>query len=125
MTENKRFTIKEIDNFNYGIKVTDVIMDDGIELPQSTVCDLLNDLSTENDELRQELNCEKPLFTKKRLHQENQQLTDEIQKIKNTIKEAYETERTELGKSVLKQLLNNIEAIQWPNKNLKNIEKYP
>lgn len=52
MTENKRFTLKEIDNFNYGIKVTDVIMDDGIELPQSTVCDLLNDLSTENDELK-------------------------------------------------------------------------
>ena len=45
MTENKRFTIKEIDNFNYGIKVTDVIMDDGIELPQSTVCDLLNKLT--------------------------------------------------------------------------------
>ena len=107
MTE-KRFTLKEIDNFNYGIKVTDVIMDDGIELPQSTVCDLLNDLSTENDELRQELNCEKPLFTKKRLHQENQQLTDEIQKIKNTIKEAYNSERTQIGKSVLKQLMENV-----------------
>ena len=28
--------------------------------------------------------------------------------IKNTIKEAYKTERTELGQNVLKQLLNNI-----------------
>ena len=109
MTENKRFTLKEIDNFNYGIKVTDVIMDDGIELLQSTVCDLLNDLSTENDELRQELNCEKQLFTKKRLHQENQELTDEIHKIKNTIQVAYETERTDLGKSVLKQLLEQLQ----------------
>lgn len=43
MTENKRYTLKEIDNFNYGIKVTDVIMDNDIELPQSTVCDLLNE----------------------------------------------------------------------------------
>ena len=32
-------------------------------------------------------------------------------KIKHTIKEAIYNERTELGKSVLKQLLNNIEAI--------------
>ena len=43
MNENKRYTLKEIDNFNYGIKVTDVIMDNDIELPQSTVCDLLNE----------------------------------------------------------------------------------
>lgn len=40
--ENKRYTLKEIDNFNYSIKVTDVILDNDIELPQSTVCDLLN-----------------------------------------------------------------------------------
>ena len=49
---DKRFTIKEIDNFSYGIKVTDVILDnDGIELPQSTVCDLLNNLHEENQAL--------------------------------------------------------------------------
>ena len=39
-------------------------------------------------------------------------LNDENEYIKNTIKEAYQTERTHIGKSVLKQLLNNIEAIQ-------------
>lgn len=50
MTE-KRFTIKEIDNFSYGIKVTDIILDNGIELPQSTVCDLLNNLVKENEYL--------------------------------------------------------------------------
>lgn len=132
MTENKRFTLNEIDNFNYGIKVTDVIMDDGIELPQSTVCDLLNDLSTENDELRQELNCEKPLFTKKQLHQENQKLTEENKRLKHEIEdfqellaikereeflkpiiqqieEARERERTTLGKSVIQQLLEQIQ----------------
>ena len=48
----KRFTIKEIDNFSYGIKVTDLICDDGIELPQSTVCDMLNDLWEENHHLQ-------------------------------------------------------------------------
>lgn len=57
----KRFTIKEIDNFSYGIKVTDVILDkDGIELPQSTVCDLLNELHETNEQLRkrvEELEC--------------------------------------------------------------------
>lgn len=37
------------------------------------------------------------------------ELEDENQYIKNTIQEAYNTERTQLGKSVLKQL---IEAIQ-------------
>ena len=36
-------------------------------------------------------------------------LTDENEHIKHTIKEAYNNERTQLGKSVLKQLL---EAIQ-------------
>ena len=38
-----------------------------------------------------------------------QQLEKENEKLKQTIKEAYETERTQLGKSVLKQLM---EAIQ-------------
>ena len=39
-------------------------------------------------------------------------LNDENEQIKHTIKEAYETERTSLGKSVLKQLLNNIGEIK-------------
>ena len=48
----KRFTLKEIDNFSYGIKVTDIIMDNHIELPQSTVCELLNELHETNEQLR-------------------------------------------------------------------------
>ena len=45
----------------------------------------------------------------KELFKENKELKEENQHIKNTIKEAYNNERTQLGKSVLKQL---IEAIQ-------------
>ena len=43
------------------------------------------------------------------LNDENKELKEENQHIKNTIKEAYNNERTQLGKSVLKQLM---EAIQ-------------
>ena len=38
------------------------------------------------------------------------ELEKENEHIKQVIKEAYNNERTELGKSVLKQLLNNIEG---------------
>ena len=48
MTENKRFTLKESDIYNRN----DVIHDNGIEMPQSTVCDLLNSLNEENVKLR-------------------------------------------------------------------------
>ena len=36
------------------------------------------------------------------------ELAEENQHIKNTIKESYNNERTQLGKSVLKQLIQNI-----------------
>ena len=39
------------------------------------------------------------------------ELIEENEHIKHIIKEAYETERTHIGKSVLKQLLNNIGEI--------------
>ena len=48
---NKRFTLKEIDCYNNGIQATDVILDNGIELPQSTACDILNKLVTDNRKL--------------------------------------------------------------------------
>ena len=48
----KRFTLEEnLDCYNYGIWVVDIIKDNGIELPQSTACDLLNKLTEENEEL--------------------------------------------------------------------------
>ena len=88
------------------------------EIPDATcgeICTLLNTLNKKE--------CENPLFTKKTLHHNNQKLTeenhqlkkhihkliDENEHVKQTIKEAYANERTEIGKYVLKQLL---EAIQ-------------
>ena len=75
-------------------------------------CDKLNEqhetikqLKQENMELK--LTC-KPLFSKRQLHKENQQLKKENQHIKTTITEAYNNERTDLGRSVLKQLIENI-----------------
>ena len=56
--------------------------------------------------------CEDNTYYQKLFHSvadKVQDLMEENQQIKHTIKEAYETERTALGKSVLKQLL---EAIQ-------------
>jgi FtsZ-binding cell division protein ZapB len=69
-----------------GIGERDAI-DTSIEL-----CNLLNSLYNENEQLKQE----------------NKELKKENQHIKNTIKEAYNNERTQLGKSVLKQLIQNI-----------------
>ena len=143
MTENKRFTL-HINWFNKEKTEGEALLkDNGQPLLETErindarlLKNILNELYDENNELRQELNCEKPLFTKKRLHQQNQQLTEENEQlkstintltcdntkmkkvlnttkkeneyIKNTIKEAYETERTDLGKSVLKQLMEAI-----------------
>ena len=49
----KQFTLETRDCYNYGIQVVDIIKDTGIELPQSTVCDLLNKLTEENQLLRE------------------------------------------------------------------------
>lgn len=47
MTE-KRFTIKEFSTLD-AMSSLDVICDEGIELPSSTACDLLNELYEENE----------------------------------------------------------------------------
>ena len=89
---DKRFTIKEIDNFSYGMKVTEVILDnDGIELPQSTVCDLLNKLHKENQLLHKTIeeldNCQKGQSHRiNDLYLENKQLKDLIIHLGYTIK---------------------------------------
>jgi DNA anti-recombination protein RmuC len=73
-------------------------------LTDKEVVELLNELHEENKELQFQLKeCrERKLYSRRKLEEENTH-------IKNTIKEMYETERTALGRSVLKQLL---EAIQ-------------
>lgn len=48
------------------------------------------------------------LSTKKTVNRLNK-LTDENERIKQTIREAYDNERTTLGKSVLKQLIERIQ----------------
>ena len=92
--------------------------------------DLLNDLSEENKQLKIRFNEEREKSLKfcrniDTLTIENEHLKNHIQELQNhlkrleneneqikqVIKEAYETERTHIGKSVLKQLLNNIGEI--------------
>ena len=119
MTE-KRFTMNVgISNFTdnqtqkvyseYNLdEVVDLLNEQDTELTKlanqlNVADDTINDLINEHAQLKLELSvCEKPLFSKRQLHQENQQ-------IKQSIYEAYRNERTQLGRSVLKQLL---EAIQ-------------
>ena len=88
MTENKRFTVFQDSYDTIYIKDKDIYRGDGLRIGDEEyvkfenvlkVVDLLNDLNNENEH------------------------------IKHLIKEAYQTERTDLGKSVLKQLLEVIQ----------------
>jgi hypothetical protein len=88
MNENKRFTLTDFD--------TELEM---LEL-LNTQAEVISDLSEQNEELKIKFNNCNTSYWK---------LNDENTHIKNTIKEMYNNERTALGKSVLKQLL---EAIQ-------------
>ena len=60
----KQFTLETRDCYDYGIWVVDIIKDNGIELPQSTVCDLLNKL-TEDKQLLQEINEKKAQYNQR------------------------------------------------------------
>jgi len=80
MTENKRFQIIHLGNpYDFVVKDHNTNKTYGtLQGDDKSLIELLNELNDENTH------------------------------IKNTITEMYETERTELGRSVLKQLLNNI-----------------
>ena len=65
------------------------------------LAELLNELNTENNTLREEIKDFQTLLASR----EEVYLNPVIQ----TIREAYETERTAIGKSVLKQLLEEIQ----------------
>lgn len=92
MTENKRVTL-HINWFNKEKTEGEALLkDNGQPLLETERIDdarllknILNELYDENNELRQELNCEKPLFSKKRLHQENQRLADENEQLKGEV----------------------------------------
>ena len=107
MTENKRFTLEE-----FGDRC--VAHDNGRGMNTRQVVEFLNAYEDENEQLKS---------ANAKLKDENQSLKNHIQMLQKhikrlendniktyiLIKEAYKTERTALGKSVLKQLL---EAIQ-------------
>ena len=84
----------------------------------SDVCNLLNELSEKNERLKEYNNklMKQPLLfdvqtipNTMEIIEANTQLSEENEHIKQTIKDMMETERTELGRSVLRQLW---EAIQ-------------
>ena len=80
---SKRFTIEILDDENWLIEDTETGMDynpvDGTSNVLKGLIDLVNNLYEENTQ------------------------------IKSTIKEAYRNERTQIGKSVLKQLMETIQ----------------
>ena len=73
-------------------------------LTDKEVVDLLKQLNDENEQLQFKLKeCnDNKLFSRRELEKENE-------RIKHMIQEAYETERTQIGKNVLKQLMEAIE----------------
>ena len=100
----KRFTLIEC-NGNIEDGCTQNVYDGGEDVFE--LLDLLNSLNDENEQLKSDVydwkaSAEDYLKLGKSLKKENEQL-------KHTIKTMMENERTELGKSVLKQLY---EAIQ-------------
>ena len=79
MIENKRFTLKYINEQDISANLYDnETFIASIGIGEELIIELLNSLNNEN------IN------------------------IKNTIKEAYNSERTQIGKSVLKQLMENV-----------------
>lgn len=114
MTENKRFTIEYVQ----GNHTIFHIVDDGKHIDEIRICDLLNELNDENTQLKKQLHdCriyngklyangvkkDKPIVND--LIKQRKENT----RIKQTIQEAYNNERTQIGRNVLRQLL---EAIQ-------------
>lgn len=69
----------------------------------------VNRLNKQEQKIMELTICQKPLFSRRQLHEENQTLRKENKQIKQTIREAYHNERTSIGKSVLKQLLQSLE----------------
>ena len=77
------------------------VHDNGEQLTNFEVVDLLNNLSEEKEKLKKDCS---------NLIDDNTEYVSEMNHIKQVIKEAYQTERTALGKSVLKQILDNVEG---------------
>lgn len=75
----KRFELCEINCFDYGIKVFNEIMDKGVPLSQKQVCELLNGLHEEKEQLKDALNqrtdqCDEYYKENEQLKQDNNTL---------------------------------------------------
>ena len=95
MTE-KRFRVSKVFELNNPFP----IYDRDCPLTQKEASDLLNELADENEQLKESVWSWSKSYNR---------VYEDKERILNTIKHAYYNERTQLGKSVLKQLL---EAIQ-------------
>lgn len=108
MIENKRFKLlySQLDNGMFVDRekqFEDIIVDKEFQkIGLIKLVDLLNKLADENEKLKKDCS---------NLIDDNTEYVSEMNHIKQVIKEAYNNERTQLGKSVLKQLLNNIGEI--------------
>ena len=69
----------------------------------------VNRLNKQEEKIKELTICQKPLFSRRQLHEENQTLRKENKRIKQSIRDAMESERTMIGKNTLKQLLEAIE----------------
>ena len=125
MTENKRFRMETIgdimlpfivDNSTAKKKSDTTTTYHTYETHRKEKClelvDLLNDLSEENEQSKSII--DKLTLDNTKMKKVLNTTKKENEHIKNTIQEAYNNERTKLGQSVLKQLL---ETIQWPKPN--------
>ena len=109
MTENKRFTITQ-DFEEHHRQIRDnghIIMGCFVEPQAEVIVDLLNELNDENKQLKNKLQTYKT--TNSLLKATMDRHRTENQQIRDTINEMYNNERTMMGKSVLKQLMEQIE----------------
>lgn len=88
--------------------------DDVEYLNEEQLCELLNTLHEENEQLKQRINVLDDQITAQGIviegyQNRNQKLFDENKHIKQTIHDMMENERTELGQSILKQLWEQIQ----------------
>lgn len=74
-----------------------------------SLTELLNELHEEIQALKLELELSKPLFSRRELETKLKEQHEENEQLRNDIKEAYNNERTMIGKSVLKQLMETIQ----------------
>ena len=105
----ERFRVFKVDDM-YGVSddiAQYTVAFDRTKLIMDGLCELLNELNNENKELKEILSELRTIgdYQAKRINE----LNKENQRIEQTIKDMIQNERTELGRSVLKQLW---EAIQ-------------